>query len=287
MSARTVVPDPRWDGLVGVYGGYVAALFADEASDPAFALRSLTIRFTAGVESAPFEMATSWLHRGRRTATARMTLTQRGRLRAEATAGLFRREAEADAATHVHRSDASGTEPPSGYLARPHAQGDLAFVRNLDVRTPLPAGIEHGNRAWLRLGRPRHELGLQSGAAAVCVLLDALLPVLFAGDDPPEFVPTVEFSFAFTPAADEVDGGWYAAANRLDWLEGDLCAEDARLVEATTGRLVVRLRQLRTVRRAASAHPAQTADPAAPAAASVPTGPPNGGPAPAHEGVTT
>lgn len=245
-TTRTVPPDDRWRGLVGMYGGYVAGLFADAADDPDYRLASLAIRFLAAVDHGPMELTAAAAHRGRRTATTRLTLRQADRVRAEASTVSLRHNA---VASTVRRMADPGDTPPAGYVNRPHAQGDLAFARNLDIRTPAAGGVEAGSRAWLRLHRPFRELGLRTPPAVACVLLDALLPALFAGDNPPAFVPTLEFGYVFTPAVSELDQQWCVGANDLDWLADGFCAEDASLHDSATGRLVARQRQLRTVRQ--------------------------------------
>lgn len=242
---RTVAADERWLGLVGMYGGWVAAAFADQAADPGYWLASLGIRFFARVEPDTMRFDAATPHRGRRTMTRHLTLVQGGRARAEATAVLLRRDG---AAPRIRTLANARTGPPDEYEQRPHVQGALAFTRNLEIRTPPAAGVDNGTRAWLRLAAPGPALGLRTPQAAACALLDALLPTLFAGDDPPAFVPTVEFGYTFTPAVDEVSGDWFVGENRLDWLDGTLCAEDATLLDAASGRLVARQRQLRSIR---------------------------------------
>jgi hypothetical protein len=186
------------------------------------------------------------VHRGTRTATTRLTLVQDGRLRAEAVAVQVRRD---HLTATVRTVGTPATTPPAGYAGRPHVQGDLAFAHNLEIRTPAFAGVEAGISAWLRLAGPPADLGLRTGPAVACVMLDALLPVLFAGESPPVFVPTIEFAYAFTPAATDIGESWCVGENRLDWLEGEFCGEDATLTSAADGRLVARQRQLRSIRR--------------------------------------
>jgi hypothetical protein len=258
-----LVPDERWGGLVGVYGGYVAALFADRAAQCAggdYTLASLTVRFRAAVEDAPLRLFLDLPHQGRRTTTARMRIEQDGRSRAEASAVLLRYDGSAPAVRALAPPE---LEPPADYAVRPYVQGGLAFLANLDLRTP-PRNLDpEATRAWVRLAAPRADLGLATPQAAACVLMDVLLPVLFASDDPPVFVPTLEFSYAFTPAVAQLDQQWCAGENRLDWVADDCCAEDATLREAATGRLLARQRQLRSVRRTLDQNPTPTADPTA------------------------
>jgi hypothetical protein len=253
-SSRTHAFDERWGGLVGAYGGWVAAVLADESALDGYRLRSLQIRFQSGVAEAPMTLVTTSLHRGRRSASTRVTLEQDGRVRAEAVGIHLNHSGLPD----VIHTDQPRDSPPSTHRSRAHAQGDIAYAKNLEVLTPESFTVETGSSGWLRLGAPPAELGIRSGAAVACALLDALLPVSFADEDPPAFVPTLEFGYAFTPAVDDLADDWCVGENRLDWLDGEFCAEEGTLVAASDGRLLARQRQLRSIRRTIPADAAPT-----------------------------
>lgn len=243
---HVISPDERWRGLVGMYGGYVAGLFADTAAaEKEYRLTSLDVRFLASVRCKRMVLEVAAVHRGSRTALTRMRLKQDDRLRAEATAVLLR---HTQVNPVIRRIGTPQRTPPADYLPRPHVQGDLAFVRNLEIYRRSAFGVEDGGRAWLRLKFPIGELGLRTPYAAACVLMDALLPVALAGPRPPAFVPTLEFQYLFTPAVPSLYQQWFVAENHLDWLSDGFCAEDATLQEAETGTLVARQRQLRSIR---------------------------------------
>lgn len=244
-TVRLIEPDARWMGLVGVYGGWVAALFADTAAEAGFALASLEVRFTAGVELAEMALHRTPMHRGRRSASTGLRLEQHGRVRAEGVAVHVRRDAPPEKPAAGRRDD---TTPPQSHRARPHAQGDLAYARNLDVRTAMADPDQSPPATWLKLASSPAPLGLHSGAAIASVLLDALMPVVFRSENPPAFVPTIEFAFSFSPGVDAIDENWCVAENRLDWVDGEFCAEDASLRHAASGQLLARVRQLRSIR---------------------------------------
>lgn len=246
-DTRTVIPtDERWGGLVGYFGGFVAAVFADAAVDPDYHLTSLSVRFRASVEVRPMEVVATRAHRGARTAATTLRLVQDGRLRAEASAVLLRHDvARASFRTVAPASD----EPPAEYQVRPHPAGEIAYLPALEMRTAEHRPGAEGTRAWLRFTAPPPEFGVRSPHGAVCVLLDALFPVLFVEPDGPTFVPTLEFTYQFTPALADVGRRWFVGENHLDWHTDDFCSEDATLRDAATGLVVARQRQLRSLVR--------------------------------------
>lgn len=93
--------------------------------------------------------------------------------------------------------------------------------------------------AWLRLRPPS---AYQPAVAAV--LLDGLVPSLYAVLSTPVVIPTVEFTLHYSPVqpADE----WFFIEQRTVWSTGWFCVDEAEL-RTTDGTLVAQSRQLRRI----------------------------------------
>jgi hypothetical protein len=61
------------------------------------------------------------------------------------------------------------------------------------------------------------------------VLLDVLTPGLFALDEPPVFVPTVDVTVHFAPRLGDVGPGWRFLTNRTVWATRDFCVDESTL----------------------------------------------------------
>lgn len=242
------IPD-RWYGLVGVYGGYALAVVADAAQCvPGSHLVSLTARFLAPVERERATVVRTVVHRGRATASVRLELHQAGRLTIDASAVLLPMGDATPAIAPLPDDRRPATDgPPADWPARRFIQGDLAFLGNLETRTPERFATSEGSSAWLRLAAPPETLGLRSPAAVACALMDVLLPTPYGDEPHPAFVPTIEFSVHFTPLIGTVGDGWVYGRNLPEWTTDEYCVEDATLTTAT-GALLSRQRQTRLIR---------------------------------------
>jgi acyl-CoA thioesterase len=246
MTTQTLKVDfpARWDGLVGIYGGFVLAKLADAAQCvQGFDLTSLTARLLVPVDREPAIITRRIVHHGRRTAALQLTLEQGGRVRIDASAVLV---PVGDTVEWQRDAPPAQSGPPSGWVSVPHVQGDLAFARNFDIRTPAAFTNSEGSSAWIRLLADAAELELHSARAVACAVMDALLPVAFGEQPRPEFVPTIEFAVHFTPQVGLITDGWLIGNNRLDWTTDTYCVEDASLT-TVDGRLLATQRQTRLI----------------------------------------
>ena len=97
--------------------------------------------------------------------------------------------------------------------------------------------------AWVRLVRPQ-ELGAHGLAA---VFLDVLPPGLFTLDQPPFFVPTIDFTIHFAPRLGDVGTGWHYVTNRTVWATRDYCVDESTLHDRD-GHPLAQIRQGRTIK---------------------------------------
>jgi acyl-CoA thioesterase len=74
-----------------------------------------------------------------------------------------------------------------------------------------------------------------------------LPPGLFALDEPPAFVPTIDFTVHFAPRLGDVARGWHHVGNRTVWATRDYCVDESTLHDRE-GRLLAQIRQGRTIR---------------------------------------
>lgn len=234
----------RWEGLEGVFGGYVLALVAESFPVGAHRLVTCSLRFHARVDLGSVERTIRDEHRGATTSWVRIELHQSGRRVASADMLAIAGEGEPDYRGRPERRPASS---PDELPPRIHLQGDLAFDRHLDVRCEPDFTIDTGGGCWLRLKGEPEDMSLGGPIGAVCVLLDGLMPAPFAREDPPWFVPTIEFSLSLAPAAAEWSGGWVWGTNRTEWMTENLCSELSTLADAD-GRFLAGLRQVRGIR---------------------------------------
>ena len=126
------------------------------------------------------------------------------------------------------------------YVAR---HRPLPYSDHLDVRACAPHTLEDGASAWVRMLRAPDRMGPHGVAS---ILLDVLPPGLFARDEPPFFVPTIDFTVHFSPQLAEADlaTGWLHVANRTLWASDGFCVDESTL----HGRPLAQIRQGRAVR---------------------------------------
>ena len=122
----------------------------------------------------------------------------------------------------------------------------LPYSDHLDVRACAPHTLEDGASAWVRMLRAPDRMGPHGVAS---ILLDVLPPGLFARDEPPFFVPTIDFTVHFSPQLAEADlaTGWLHVANRTLWASDGFCVDESTLHDRA-GRPLAQIRQGRAVR---------------------------------------
>jgi acyl-CoA thioesterase len=240
-----LVFEPAWLGMDGVFGGFALGRVVDEADVvEGFAPQAVTAHFVSAVRAGPVDVAVTPVHRGRATASVRMEMRQEGRARVHAVASLVPCGGGGDFLFAGTADTAPWGEPEEcpPYVPR---YRPLAYDEHLEVRTVGAATLAGGARAWVRLARPRTVPLRPRGVAAL--LLDVLPPGLFALDDPPFFVPTIDFTVHFAPGMGDIAADWHLVTNRTLWATRDYCVDESTLHDRT-GRPLAQIRQGRAIR---------------------------------------
>jgi acyl-CoA thioesterase len=184
--------DERWSSLVGIHGGYTAAIVAKAMAaavdDPARALRSFAAQFAAAPRPGPAEIEVHVERTGRSMTTTSARLQQDGRVLQVAHAvsstpwpGLTYDE-------HIRPRDADPGDTP-----RFTAPEGIAHFQNTEVRLdpdviPFGEADEAWVAAWLR---PLD--GESIDAAWVVAMCDVLPPAVFSRTTGPVKAATVEY----------------------------------------------------------------------------------------------
>ncbi|MFB9180837.1 acyl-CoA thioesterase [Dactylosporangium sucinum] len=235
---------PHWEGVQGIYGGFVIARLVEAARlGNGFRPLSATVHFVSGVQPGDARMVTRVRHRGRSTASVAVELHQE-RARAYAVVEL----GAPGAAPHWHhRVDMSQLPEPESIVLSEPSYGRLAYSEFIDMRLIRPGSLAAGATAWTRLD-PRVAGELDGTSPALSTLcLDALPPGLFGESTRPVFVPTIEFSIHFWPMEADLVAGWHYATQHTVWASDEFCLEESTLY-SRDGRVVAHARQTRGVR---------------------------------------
>lgn len=235
-----------WRGQEGLYGGKVVAMLADllTATDVGdrLALASVWAEFTGAVVPGVTETGVEVLHQGRSTALVRATLRQDGRAKASAVA-KFVAAGEGDKLPPRTLPPAPEVDDVVDYDA---PWGRLHYDPKLQLKV-IDQETRDGvltTRAWLRV-RPGHGDDLGVGGVEA-VLLDLLPPGLFALEDHPAFVPTVDFAMHLNPSHRAEVGRWYWGEMRTEWSDGEFCCDTGE-IRTPEGAFVARGTQNRRV----------------------------------------
>jgi acyl-CoA thioesterase len=235
----------RWLGMDGIFGGFVLGRVVDAAAGAAdgFSPQAVTTHFVGAIRPGEVELVTETVHRGRTTASLRVELRQNGRTRVHAIASLVPTD---QLVTWQHTEDPAGWGDPETlptYVAR---HRPLPYSDHLDVRACAPHTLREGASAWVRMVRAPDTMGPHGVAS---IFLDVLPPGLFACDEPPFFVPTVDFTVHFSPQLADADlmTGWLHVTNRTLWTSEGFCVDESTLHDRD-GRPLAQIRQGRAVR---------------------------------------
>jgi len=244
-TTAPLTTDRRWGGVDGLYGGYVVGLLVDTAvAASSYRLASLSANFVSRVSGDEVRIGLERAHSGRSTELLRLGLQQGGRDRVFATAELLRLPAdEPTPTTWVRPSDPRGPHDRPGDLGRARQPfDDLIELR----RTP-PLGMASETSSWARLRPMIGDSGLRSAEAVLVALLDTPTPALFGSADPPDFVPSIDFTVHFAPRAGWMPSEWVRLDHVTGWATRHHCCDE---VTAWTveGRLLASVRQTRGVR---------------------------------------
>lgn len=236
--------DERWSSLVGIHGGYTAAVVAKvmtaAVDDPARALRSFAAQFAAAPRPGPVEIAVHIERAGRSmtTTSARLLQDRRVLLVAHAVSsspwpGLSYDE-------HVRPRDADPGDTP-----RFTAPEGVAHFRNADVRLdpdviPFGGGDEAWVAAWLRPldGEP-------IDAAWVVAMCDMLPPAVFSRTTGPVMAATIEYVVHLATGQPSLPSGEHVYLSCRSPLASEGFAVEDATMWGSDGRVLAVARQTR------------------------------------------
>lgn len=237
----------RWLGVEGIFGGFVLGRVVDAADAlDGFSPQAVTTHFVGAIRPGEVDLVTETVHRGRTTASLRIDLRQNGRTRVHAIASLVPTEQRI---TWRHTEDAARWGDPETLPAFVARHQPLPYADHLDVRACAPHTLPDGASAWVRLARPPDEGEKMGPHGVASIFLDVLPPGLFALDEPPFFVPTIDFTGHFAPAVATADfvTGWHHVSNRTLWTSGGFCVDESTLHDRE-GHPLAQIRQGRAIR---------------------------------------
>ncbi len=182
----------RWSSLVGIHGGYTAAIVVNAmtaaVNDPSRALRSFAAQFAAVPRPGPVEIEVSVERVGRSMTTTSARLLQEGRVLQVAHAVNSTSRPGMPYDEYVCPRDADPGDTPR--FAPP---GGVGHFGNADVRldpdvVPFGGGKEAWVAAWLRPldGEP-------IDAAWLVAMCDVLPPAVFTRTTVPVKAATIEY----------------------------------------------------------------------------------------------
>ncbi len=236
--------DERWSSLVGIHGGYTAAIVANAITaavdDPSRALRSFATQFASIPRPGPVDIEVAVERTGRSMTTTSARLLQEGKLLqvAHAASSTSRPGLAYD---DLARQGSAGP----GSTPRFSSSDGVGHFQNADVRLDPAAALFGGGQdahvaAWLR---PLE--GEPIDAAWLVAMCDILPPAIFARTTGPVAAATIEYVVHLATTAPSVRPGEYVyLSSRSPLSEEGFAVEDATMW-APDGRVLAVARQTR------------------------------------------
>ena len=235
---------PHWSSLVGIHGGYTAAIVANAMTaavdDPSRALRSFATQFASIPRPGPVDVEVAVERTGRSMTTTSARLLQEGRVLQVAHAASSTSRPGLAYDDHVRPRDAD-----PGDTARFSSSDGVGHFQNLDVRLDPGAVLFGGGRealvsAWLRPldGEP-------IDAAWLVAMCDLLPPAIFSRTTGPVAAATIEYVVHLATAEPSVSPGEYVYLSCRSPLSNEGFAVEDATMWAPDGRVLAVARQTR------------------------------------------
>lgn len=219
-----------WASLVGVHGGYLAAIAVRSAElvEPARQVRTLTTGFLASAQPGPAEVNVREVRRGRSVSTLAVDLNQRGRAIATTRVTLVAPTGGIDWSTWAPTTLAPVEEcveitPPNSVEHFDRAEGLL---------DPSSVPFTDGERTIVR-GYVRPVEGRPIDAAWLAMISDWFPPPAFVRLDPPAGGISVDLSTHIHHTLPRLADEWLTASFEIENSAGGLATEHGWI--ATTG----------------------------------------------------
>jgi acyl-CoA thioesterase len=234
----------RWSSLVGIHGGYTAAIVVNAITasidDPSRALRSFATQFASVPRPGPVDVEVAVERAGKSMTTTSARLLQEGRVLQVAHA------ASSTARPGLAYDDCvrpRGADP--GDTPRFASSGGVGHFQNADVRldpdvVPFAGGEEAWVAAWLR------PLGDEPiDAAWLVTMCDLLPPAVFSRTTGPVGAATIEYVVHLATSEPSVPPGEYVYLSCRSPLANEGFAVEDATMWAPDGRVLAVARQTR------------------------------------------
>ena len=236
--------DERWESLVGIHGGYTAAIVVNAMTaavdDPSRALRSFATQFASVPRPGPVDIEVNVERTGKSMTTTSARLLQEGRV------------------LQVAHAASSTTRPGIAYddYVRPREAGPgdaprfasstgVGHFQNLDVRldpdiAPFGGGDEARVAAWIR---PLESEPMD--AAWLVAMCDLLPPAVFTRTTGPVKAATIEYVVHLATGEPSVPAGEFVYLSCRSPLSSEGFAVEDAVMWAPDGRVLAVARQTR------------------------------------------
>lgn len=234
----------RWSSLVGIHGGYTAAIVANAmisaVDDPSRTLRSFATQFVSIPRPGPVELEVAVERTGTSMTTTTARLLQEGRVLQVAHAASSTTRPGLAYDDHVRPRDADPGDAP-----RFSSSDGVGHFQNADVRLDpdvvlFGGGHEAFVAAWLR---PLE--GEPIGAAWLVAMCDLLPPAVFSRTGGPVAAATIEYVVHLAAAEPWVPPGEYVYLSCRSPLSNEGFAVEDATMWAPDGRVLAVARQTR------------------------------------------
>jgi acyl-CoA thioesterase len=236
--------DERWSSLVGIHGGYSAAVVVrameQAVNDPDRALRTFATQFAAAPRPGPVEIEVTVERAGRSMTTTSARLLQQGRLLQVAHAvssvpwpGLAYDE-------HVRPR---GADPGDAPIFVPHV--GISHFQNAEVRLdPDVVPFGGGNTAWIAAWL-RPLAGEAIDAAWLVAMCDMLPPAVFSRTTGPVKAASIEYVVHLATGAPHLPAGDHVYLSCHSPLSSEGFAVEDATMWGPDGRVLAVARQTR------------------------------------------
>jgi acyl-CoA thioesterase len=234
----------RWSSLVGIHGGYTAAIvvnaMAMAAEDPSRALRSFATQFASVPRPGPVDIEVTVERTGRSMTTTSARLLQEGRVLQVAHAASSTARPGLAYDDHVRPRGADPGDTP-----RFASSEGVGHFRNADVRLDPEAALFGGGEdawvaAWVRAlpGEP-------IDAAWLVAMCDVLPPAIFNRTTGPVAAATIEYVVHLATDEPSVPPGEFVYLSCRSPLSNEGFAVEDATMWAPDGRVLAVARQTR------------------------------------------
>ncbi len=234
----------HWSSLVGIHGGYTAAIVANAITmavdDPSRALRSFATQFAAIPRPGPVDIEVTVERTGKSMTTTSARLVQEGRVLQIAHAASSATRPGLAYDDYVRRRDADPGDTP-----RFSSSDGVGHFQNADVRFDPGAVLFAGGHealvaAWLR---PLEREPID--AAWLVAMCDILPPAIFSRTTGPVAAATIEYVVHLATVEPTVAPGEYVYLSCRSPLSNEGFAVEDATMWAPDGRVLAVARQTR------------------------------------------